>query len=105
MSLGEMDMKVLLVDDDQIDRELVKKALLKADLTVQIDEATSVDQGLGLCSQNAYDVVLLDYQLPQRIGTEMIIELRENRDNNTTIVMMSSSEDEALSLTCIRAGA
>lgn len=100
-----MDMKVLLVDDDQIDRELVKRALLKADLTVQIDEATSVDQGLGLCSQNAYDVVLLDYQLPQRIGTEMIIELRENRDNNTTIVMMSSSEDEALSLNCIRAGA
>jgi diguanylate cyclase (GGDEF)-like protein len=99
-------MKILLVDDDQLDRALVIRALQKSDLSAQISEAVTVDQGLEMYATNAYDIVLLDYQLPQRNGIEMIVELRnESKDNSIAIVMMSSSEDEDLSLACIRAGA
>jgi diguanylate cyclase (GGDEF)-like protein len=99
-------MKILLVDDDQLDRALVTRALQKSDLTSQIDEAVTVDQGLEMCAANTYDVVLLDYQMPQRNGIEMIFELRNgSKGNSIAIVMMSSSEDEELSLACIRAGA
>lgn len=99
-------MNILLVDDDQVDRALVTRALQKSDLSTQISEAVTVDQGLEMCAANNYDVILLDYQMPQRTGIEMIVELRnESKTNSTTIVMMSSSEDEALSLACIKAGA
>ncbi|CCK74452.1 Response regulator/GGDEF domain protein [Oleispira antarctica RB-8] len=99
-------MKILLVDDDQLDRALVIRALQKSDLSTQISEAVTVDQGLEMYAANAYDIVLLDYQMPQRNGIEMIVELRnESKDNSIAIVMMSSSEDEELSLACIRAGA
>jgi diguanylate cyclase (GGDEF)-like protein len=99
-------MNILLVDDDQLDRALVIRALQKSDLSAQISEAVTVDQGLAMYAANTYDVVLLDYQMPQRNGIDMIVELRgESKDNSTAIVMMSSSEDEELSLACIRAGA
>lgn len=99
-------MKILLVDDDQLDRALVIRALKKSHLEVQITEAITVDQGLQMYAVNAYDIVLVDYQMPQRNGIEMIIELRrESKDNSTAIVMMSSSEDEQLSLDSIHAGA
>lgn len=99
-------MNILLVDDDQLDRALVIRALQKSDLSAQISEAVTVDQGLAMYAANAYDVVLLDYQMPQRNGIDMVVELRgESKDNSTAIVMMSSSEDEELSLACIRAGA
>lgn len=99
-------MKILLVDDDQLDRALVIRALHKSDLSAQISEAVTVDQGLEMYATNTYDIVLLDYQLPQRNGIEMIVELRnESKNNSIAIVMMSSSEDEELSLACIRAGA
>jgi len=99
-------MKILLVDDDQVDRALVIRALKKSNLDVQITEAITVDQGLEMYSSNAYDVVLVDYQMPQRNGLDMIVELRrESKDNSTAIVMMSSSEDEQLSLDSIHAGA
>lgn len=99
-------MKILLVDDDQVDRELVKRALQKSDLSTQISEAVTVDQGLEMYTSDTYDIVLLDYQMPQRNGIEMIVELRnESKESGTAIVMMSSSENEELSLACIRAGA
>lgn len=99
-------MKILLVDDDQLDRALVTRALQKSDLSTHISEAVTVDQGLEMYAAGTYDIVLLDYQMPQRNGIEMILELRnESKDNSVAIVMMSSSEDEALSLACIRAGA
>lgn len=99
-------MDILLVDDDEVDRALVIRALKKSDLNTRISEAITVDQGLEMYSLNTYDVVLLDYQMPQRNGLEMILELRgESKDKNTAIVMMSSSEDEQLSLDCITAGA
>ena len=99
-------MKILLVDDDQLDRALVIRALHKSDLSAQISEAVTVDQGLEMYATNTYDIVLLDYQLPQRNGIEMIVELRnESKNNSIAIVMMSSSEDEELSLARIRAGA
>ena len=99
-------MKILLVDDDQLDREMVVRALNRSDLNAHISEAVTVDQGLEMYAANSYDMVLLDYQLPQRNGIEMILELRnETKDNSIAIVMMSSSEDEELSLACIRAGA
>lgn len=99
-------MNILLVDDDQVDRELVKRALQKSNLKTLISEAITVDEGLKMYAANNYDIVLLDYQMPQRNGIEMIEELRsEVKANSTAIVMMSSSEDEELSLACIRAGA
>ncbi len=100
-------MKILLVDDDQLDRALVIRALKKSNLDTQVSEAMTVDQGLEMYATNDYDVVLLDYQLPQRNGIEMILELRSGSKDNSSaaIVMMSSSEDEQLSLDCIQAGA
>ena len=99
-------MDILLVDDDQLDRTLVIRALKKSGLNAQISEAVTVDQGLEMYAANTYDIVLLDYQMPQRNGIEMIVELRnESKNNSIAIVMMSSSEDEELSLACIRAGA
>lgn len=101
-----MKMNILLVDDDQLDREMVVRALNRSDLNAQISEAATVDEGLEMYAANSYDMVLLDYQLPQRNGIEMIAEMRsETKDNSIAIVMMSSSEDEELSLACIRAGA
>ncbi|MFL0799500.1 MAG: EAL domain-containing protein [Agarilytica sp.] len=99
-------MNILLVDDDQVDRALIVRALKKSDLQPSITEALSVDEGLRLYSKELFDIVLLDYRMPERDGIEMIVELRnEPKNQSTAIVMMSASEDEELALQCIRAGA
>ncbi len=99
-------MNVLVVDDDKLDRIAIRRTLAKSNLQVAITEALTVDEGLDIYAKNDFDVVLLDYRMPQRDGIEMIVEIRnEPKDTSTAIVMMSSSEDEELAMKCIEAGA
>lgn len=100
------NMEVLLVDDDQVDRAIVKRALINSDLNVNITESSDVDDALSKYYAGKYDVVLLDYRMPKRDGIEMIIELkRKSKESSIAVVMMSSSEHEELALECIRSGA
>jgi diguanylate cyclase (GGDEF)-like protein len=99
-------LKVLIVDDDVVDREMIKRYLSKSKLCCDIVESSSVDEGLALYDQHKFDVVLLDYRMPQRDGIEMILELRTHtRNYGTAIVMMSSAEDEKLAIDSLEAGA
>ena len=99
-------MNVLIVDDDEVDRERVKRILKRSQSAIQITEASTVDKGIEAYNSNAFDIVLLDYKMPRRDGIEMLKELRcLPKDGSVAIVMMSTSEDEQLALECLRFGA
>jgi diguanylate cyclase (GGDEF)-like protein len=99
-------MKILLVDDDSVDREIVKRALRSNSDTTVIVEVMTADEGLTILAEQQFDIVLLDYMMPQVDGIEMVIALRERSDlGDTAIVMISTSDDEQLAIDCIQAGA
>jgi diguanylate cyclase (GGDEF)-like protein len=99
-------MNILLVDDDSVDREIVKRALKSSSDSTVIVEVTTAEEGLTTLKQQQFDVVLLDYMMPQVDGIEMVLALRERSDlGDTAIVMISMSDDEQLAIDCIQAGA
>ncbi|MFH0236350.1 diguanylate cyclase domain-containing protein, partial [Vibrio diabolicus] len=99
-------MKVLIIDDDTIDRLAIKKTLRSTDLPISIiEEAQTAHEGLDKALKQSFDVILLDYQLPPSTGMEVLIALKSNSDFSTSIVMLSHSNDEELALKCIEMGA
>jgi diguanylate cyclase (GGDEF)-like protein len=99
-------LRILIVDDDLVDCEMVFRALSKSDLETEITHASCVDDGIDYFQKAEFDIVLLDCKMPRRDGIEMIVELRGlPKNESSAIIMMSSSEDEALALACIKAGA
>lgn len=99
-------MNILIVDDDQVDRESIKRSLKRPDYSSQVQEVESVDAALAIIKHQHFDVILLDYNLPQRNGIELLLELQgDSTIDNTAIIMMSSNEEDELALECIRAGA
>lgn len=99
-------MEVLLVDDDQVDRAIVKRTLMQSDLNVKLTESCTVDDALSQYYAGNFDVILLDYNMPKRDGIELIVELKnESIKSSIAVVMMSSSENEELALECIKSGA
>ncbi len=99
-------MDILIVDDDVVDREHIKRTLNKANANCNFVETESVDEGLDAFAKQQFDVVLLDYRMPQRDGIELLLELRSTSlDNSVAIIMLSNSEEPELAIECVRAGA
>ncbi|OUR65719.1 hypothetical protein A9Q79_01625 [Methylophaga sp. 42_25_T18] len=99
-------MKVLIVDDDFVDRESIKRSLKKEYRTCEVVEVETVDESLKLIKQDSFDIVLVDYNLPQRSGIELLLELKgDDAIKNTAFIMISTDEEERLSRECKQAGA
>ncbi len=101
-----MSMKILIVDDDQVDRIHIKRMMRRIDSGNVITEAEDVDSALSLIIEQNFDVVLLDYTMPKKNGLELLKEIQEqNIEKHSAIIMMSTSEQEELALSCLQAGA
>lgn len=100
-------MKILIVDDNPIDIELVKRKLHPPEGDQhEISEANSVAEGLKLIIATQFDVVLLDYHMPECNGIELLIELRSRPHlGDTAIIIVSASKDVSVAMSCIEAGA
>jgi len=96
----------LIVDDDVVDREHIKRTLSKTNLEWHFVETESVDEGLAAFEKQKFDVVLSDYRMPQRDGIELLLALRSaSLASSVAIIMLSNSEEPTLALECIKAGA
>ncbi len=100
-------MRILIVDDNVIDIALVKRELdtsLLCDFSIKT--SISVADGLKKLETESFDVILLDYEMPEIDGIEMIIEIRSKPNlGNTAIIVVSASLDSSVALNCIEVGA
>jgi DNA-binding response OmpR family regulator len=69
-----MDMepiKVLLIEDNKGDCELILQMLNKSEIAnFELTQTQRLDSGLKLLEQGKYDVILLDLGLPDSVGLE-----------------------------------
>jgi diguanylate cyclase (GGDEF)-like protein len=98
-------MKLLLIDDDKIDRMNTQRTLKKSGRELQFIEANTAEQGLILAQSQHFDLILLDYQLPTMSGLELLKRLYSSTTTSVAVIMLSHSDDEDLALKCFEAGA
>lgn len=97
--------RLLLIDDDEIDREAVVRTLRRGSVDYDVVQAATAADGLRLAADERFDAVLLDYLLPDQDGFEVLRTLRSGSFEATAIVMLSRLEDAAIALRCLDAGA
>lgn len=100
-------MNILIVDDDEIDIALVKNALnATMQGSFQISQADSVVEAMQIIENNSFDVILLDYHMPEVNGIELIIDIRSRPHlGDTAIIVISAAHGTDIALECIEAGA
>jgi diguanylate cyclase (GGDEF)-like protein len=97
---------VLVVDDDYADRKIIRRIIAEKAVDANVVEASSVSQGLETLKLQSFDVILLDYKMPNGNGIEMVENLRARADlGSVAIVMMSASDSDELAVACLEAGA
>ena len=84
--------KVLLVDDAETVRLIYKKVIENSGLTVET--ASGADEAFGMMSKQNFDLIITDFEMPEKNGIDFIKELKSNEKyNNIPIIMLSSKED------------
>jgi DNA-binding response OmpR family regulator len=92
--------KVLLVDDDPMMVRLVRKLLTDNGFSI----AHAISGQDALASLEGVDVVLLDHQLPDTTGLEVLEAIR-SRPHPPAVVMITAHGNESLAAAALRRGA
>jgi signal transduction histidine kinase len=101
------ELKLLIVDDNPGDRALYQALLLEADpgTEYRFEEADCAGAALARLRTGAFDCVLLDYLLPDRVGLEVLQIIREQGPARFPVVMLTGYGDEATAVCAMQSGA
>ncbi len=97
--------RILLIDDDQVDRASVRRALAKSGLAHEIAEAPSGTVGLDMARARSFDCVLLDYRLPDVDTFELLPKLLAPEGGKQAVLMLTGEADQEIAMRLMRAGA
>jgi two-component system LytT family response regulator len=82
-------MKVLVIDDERLARQELKKLLKKHQEIEIVGEAANADEAMVLIDEKKPDLIFLDIQMPGKTGFELLEELDE-----VPIVIFVTAYDE-----------
>jgi len=96
------NMKILIVDDNALNRELA--CFILKDYSVKFKAAASGQEALDLLKNETFDVVLMDVQMPVLDGRETTRKIREELKLTIPVIALTAFSQPAEKQRCLDAG-
>ncbi|NJM95856.1 MAG: response regulator [Phormidesmis sp. RL_2_1] len=100
----EETLNILIVDDDEVDRMALRRALKATDFQVSCAEVSDCDSALEALAHVNYDCIFLDYNLPGKNGLELTRHIR-SRGIRVPLIALTGQGDEQTAVDLMKAGA
>jgi len=97
-------LRILIVDDDEVDRLTINRALKKSGILMERVEAATAAEAIAAITTSPFDSVFLDYSLPDQDGLTLIRSLRE-AGIKVPLIVLTGQGDEQIAVECMKAGA
>jgi len=94
--------RVLIIEDEKLIRWSLRQRFDEEGYIA--DEAGNGKQGLAMIRENTYDLVTLDYKLPDITGLEVLEEIREH-DKDLVVIMITAFSNVEDAVSAMRLGA
>ena len=98
----ESNTRILVVDDDDVDREKISRCLHKAIIPITILDATSGEDALDQTLTEDIDLIILDYNLGDMTGVEFLTRIKKN---NIPTIMITGAGSENSAIEAMKLGA
>lgn len=96
---------LLVIDDSSVDREIYARFLARDPRHhYEILEAETGREGLDLLAERPVDCVVLDYNLPDTDGLDILDELRASNREQVPVVMLTGAGSEAIAVETMKRG-
>ena len=104
--IGKELIKVLLVEDDEVDRRLAKRIFARCTRPIKfiVESAGTLSTAVEYLGSREYNVVLLDLGLPDSSGTGTVQKVSEVNPH-IPVVVLTGLDDEETGLLAIKSGA
>ena len=79
---------ILIIDDDDRIRELLSKYLSKNNFVTST--VSSTEEANNIMKKYIFDLIIVDYMMPNENGIEFIARLRENLNDPVPIIMLTA---------------
>lgn len=106
MICNAFDYRMLVIEDDDVERRGYRRTLRNAGLRVQVVEAHDGRSGLELAGREPVDCILLDYRLPDVSGLELLTDLLQpSPQERPPVIVVTGEGDERVAAEVIKLGA
>jgi PAS domain S-box-containing protein len=95
---------LLLVDDDEVDRKSIRRALGAAGVRAEVIEASEATRGLEILRARKVDCALLDFNMPARDGL-WLVQQAGAYGVRTPLIVLTGQGDEQTAVELMKAGA
>ena len=96
--------RILLIEDEEAIRRVLKKILLEEDTSHEIEEAGDGKKGIELFGDGSWDLVFCDIKMPIMDGVE-VLEKMMAINNEVPVIMISGHGDINTAVDCLKKGA
>ena len=96
--------KILIVEDEDAIRRVLKKVLSEEDSKYKLDEAANGEEAISLIKSQHYDLILCDIKMPKKDGID-VLEFVIGYDSTIPVIMISGHGDLKTAVKAMRLGA
>jgi len=96
-------MKALVVDDSAVMRKVLIGALSRANI-VDVDQAADGLEAVNAAQKADYDLVLMDWNMPNMLGIDAVRAIRAN-GKTMPIIMVTTEAEKTRVIDALKAGA
>ena len=96
-------MKALVVDDSAVMRKVIIGALSRAEI-VDVDQAADGREAVTACENADYDIVLMDWNMPNLSGIDAVRGIRK-LGKTMPIIMVTTEAEKGRIVEALKAGA
>lgn len=104
MSEPEPAIRILLVEDDSVDRMAIHRVLRATFPDIVVVDAPNLQAGLALAEVDQHDCALVDYHLPDGSALDFI-RLRGPKSVQLPVVVLTGLDDERIAFEALQHGA
>lgn len=97
-------LRVLLLEDNKHDYVIIKRALERSDVFMELVWAQSAEEALQWVHDQAFDLILTDFKLPGLTGLEMFLRLQQQAVH-VPVVFLTGSGNEQVAVEALQRGA
>ncbi len=98
-------LQLLIVDDDDVDRERLLRLLAASTLRVQARQASSGAEALALVRTEHFDCVVLDHHLGDANGADLLGPLKRAARSDCPVIMVTGAGSEDVAVQAFQHGA